>query len=61
MALVRDIKGVCRRRETLVITPKPINVASIKTKIMEKKSVDCGAAFSAEKTGADEKIKIIIR
>jgi hypothetical protein len=38
MALVIDISGVCRRRETRRITPIPINEASTNTNIMDQKS-----------------------
>src|SRR5262245_14278154 len=34
MALVNDINGVCNNRETRVITPIPINVASMNTNNM---------------------------
>ena len=44
MALVSDISGVCSSRETRVMIPSPMNVASMKTKSIVMKSV-AGAVF----------------
>ena len=41
IALVSDISGVCSSRETFRITSKPMNVASMKTKVIDQKSIGC--------------------
>ena len=39
IALVSDISGVCSSRDTLRITSKPTKVASMKTKVIDQKSI----------------------
>ena len=50
MALVSDISGVCSSRDTRRITPRPMNVASTKTKSWHQKSA-AGAAAAASVGG----------
>ena len=51
IALVSDISGVCSSRETLRITPSPMNVASMKTN-----SSDVNAAGDPSWAGASDAI-----
>src|SRR5437867_9338904 len=44
MAFVRDISGVCSRRDTRRMTPTPMKVASMNTNSMDQKSSAGGAS-----------------
>jgi len=44
IAFVMDINGVCNNRETRVITPMPMNVASMNTNSIVVKFVEDGGA-----------------
>src|SRR5688572_23929845 len=46
IAFVIDIRGVCSSRETRVMTPRPMNVASMNTNSMLTKSVGGAAAWA---------------
>jgi hypothetical protein len=47
------MRGVCKRRETRVITPRPMKLASMKTKSIAGQSVAGGGLACGAVSGAD--------